>query len=78
MRIQHVRHPQAYRAPTPEVRLPVTDRLAGRANVETNAGFARLDRDPVCDPAVRVSESMAADFLVEPSADRARQSGLQS
>ena len=65
MRIHDLRHSYASRALALGESLPMIGRLLGHAEVETTARYAHLAEDSVRDAAVRVSDSIAADILVE-------------
>ncbi|MXY33015.1 MAG: site-specific integrase [Boseongicola sp. SB0664_bin_43] len=63
VRIHDLRHSYASRALALGESLPMIGRLLGHTNLETSARYAHLAHDSVKDSAVRVSESIAADFL---------------
>ena len=65
VRIHDLRHSYASRALALGESLPMIGRLLGHANVETTARYAHLSQDSVRDSAVRVSDSIAADLLVD-------------
>ncbi|MDE0695967.1 MAG: tyrosine-type recombinase/integrase [Boseongicola sp.] len=66
VRVHDLRHSYASRALALGESLPMIGRLLGHANVETTARYAHLSQDSVRDSAVRVSDSIAADLLIEP------------
>ena len=63
MRIHDVRHSYASRALALGESPPMIGRLLGYTQVETTARYAHLAEDSVRESAVRVSESIAVDFL---------------
>ena len=65
MRIHDMRHSYASRALALGESLPMIGRLLGHSEVETTARYAHLAEDSVRDAAVRVSDSIAADFLLD-------------
>ncbi len=65
MRIHDMRHSYASRALALGESLPMIGRLLGHSELETTARYAHLAQDSVRDAAVRVSDSIAADFLVD-------------
>ena len=65
MRIHDARHSYASRAPALGESLPMIGRLLGHTQVETTARYAHLAEDSVLEFAVRVSDSIAGDFLVD-------------
>ena len=66
VRVHDLRHSYASRALALGESLPMIGRLLGHANVETTARYAHLSQDSVRDSAIRVSDSIAADLLIEP------------
>ena len=67
MRIHDVRHSYASRALALGESLPMIGRLLGHTQVETTARYAHLAQDSVRESAIRVAESIAADFLSDSS-----------
>jgi len=63
VRIHDLRHSFASRALALGESLPMIGRLLGHTQVETTARYAHLAHDSVRESAVRVAESIAADFL---------------
>lgn len=68
IRIHDIRHSYASRALALGESLPMIGRLLGHAVVESTVRYAHLAEDSVRDSAIRVSESIAADFLTEAGA----------
>ena len=65
MRIHDLRHSYASRALALGESLPMIGRLLGHANVETTARYAHMSQDSVRDSAIRVSDSIATDLLLD-------------
>ena len=63
MRLHDCRHSYVSRALALAESLPMIGRLLGHTQVEMTARYAHLAKDSVCDSAVRVSESIAADIF---------------
>ena len=65
MHIHDVRHSYASRALALGESLPMIGRLLGHTQVETTARYAHLAQDSVRQSAIRVSDSIAGDFLTD-------------
>ncbi len=65
LRLHDARHSYASRALALGESLPMIGRLLGHTQVETTARYAHLAEDSVRDSAVRISDSIAADLLID-------------
>ena len=65
VRLHDCRHSYASRALALGESLPMIGRLLGHTQVETTARYAHLAKDSVHGSAVRISESIAADLVMD-------------
>ncbi len=63
--IHDLRHSYASRALVLGETLPIIAKLLGHAHVETTAHYAHLARDSVHEAVERVTDSIAADILMD-------------